>query len=163
MLPASLPQLFRRVAAALPGMDATQDKSREDSILLTTLPHGGRGQALPLLVHVGKVATDLSFQIKCFSLFKSDFRFVSTLWAVDTKLFYTSSSLFYTSSSSAHPGSVAGTAAQALFYTLDVIIVHQVCEGNCFIVLLVFKSLFSYLSDALIQRHFKGILLSRSW
>ncbi|KAK0144837.1 Ras-related protein Rab-6A [Merluccius polli] len=28
-------QLFRRVAAALPGMDATQDKSREDSILLT--------------------------------------------------------------------------------------------------------------------------------
>ena len=27
------PQLFRRVAAALPGMDTTQDKSREDSIL----------------------------------------------------------------------------------------------------------------------------------
>lgn len=26
-------QLFRRVAAALPGMDTTQDKSREDSIL----------------------------------------------------------------------------------------------------------------------------------
>uniref|UniRef100_A0A668VSE1 RAB6A, member RAS oncogene family n=1 Tax=Oreochromis aureus TaxID=47969 RepID=A0A668VSE1_OREAU len=29
-------QLFRRVAAALPGMDTTQDKSREDSILLCT-------------------------------------------------------------------------------------------------------------------------------
>lgn len=27
-------QLFRRVAAALPGMDTTQDKSREDSILV---------------------------------------------------------------------------------------------------------------------------------
>lgn len=26
-------QLFRRVAAALPGMESTQDKSREDSIL----------------------------------------------------------------------------------------------------------------------------------
>uniref|UniRef100_A0AAX7U151 RAB41, member RAS oncogene family n=1 Tax=Astatotilapia calliptera TaxID=8154 RepID=A0AAX7U151_ASTCA len=30
-------QLFRRVAAALPGMDTTQDKSREDSILLSLL------------------------------------------------------------------------------------------------------------------------------
>lgn len=29
----SLLQLFRRVAAALPGMDTTQDKSKEDSIL----------------------------------------------------------------------------------------------------------------------------------
>lgn len=27
------PQLFRRVAAALPGMESTQDRSREDSIL----------------------------------------------------------------------------------------------------------------------------------
>lgn len=27
-------QLFRRVAAALPGMESTQDKSREDSILI---------------------------------------------------------------------------------------------------------------------------------
>ena len=31
-------QLFRRVAAALPGMESTQDKSREDSILF--LPMG---------------------------------------------------------------------------------------------------------------------------
>lgn len=30
----SFPQLFRRVAAALPGMESTQDRSREDSILL---------------------------------------------------------------------------------------------------------------------------------
>ena len=30
-------QLFRRVAAALPGMESTQDKSREDSILLLPL------------------------------------------------------------------------------------------------------------------------------
>lgn len=29
----SFPQLFRRVAAALPGMESTQDRSREDSIL----------------------------------------------------------------------------------------------------------------------------------
>uniref|UniRef100_A0A8C5E281 Ras-related protein Rab-6A n=1 Tax=Gouania willdenowi TaxID=441366 RepID=A0A8C5E281_GOUWI len=32
-------QLFRRVAAALPGMDNTQDKSREDSILCTDALH----------------------------------------------------------------------------------------------------------------------------
>uniref|UniRef100_H9GBE7 Ras-related protein Rab-6B n=1 Tax=Anolis carolinensis TaxID=28377 RepID=H9GBE7_ANOCA len=31
-------QLFRRVAAALPGMESTQDKSREDSILLCIFP-----------------------------------------------------------------------------------------------------------------------------
>lgn len=30
----SFPQLFRRVAAALPGMESTQDRSREDSILI---------------------------------------------------------------------------------------------------------------------------------
>lgn len=31
-------QLFRRVAAALPGMESTQDKSREDSILSVPVP-----------------------------------------------------------------------------------------------------------------------------
>lgn len=31
-------QLFRRVAAALPGMESTQDKSREDSILTLHRP-----------------------------------------------------------------------------------------------------------------------------
>lgn len=30
-------QLFRRVAAALPGMDSTPEKSKEDSILFTKL------------------------------------------------------------------------------------------------------------------------------
>ncbi|OXB74934.1 UNVERIFIED_CONTAM: hypothetical protein H355_013484, partial [Colinus virginianus] len=37
-------QLFRRVAAALPGMESTQDKSREDSILYAGV------QALPVTV-----------------------------------------------------------------------------------------------------------------
>uniref|UniRef100_A0A4W3KDC6 RAB6A, member RAS oncogene family n=1 Tax=Callorhinchus milii TaxID=7868 RepID=A0A4W3KDC6_CALMI len=34
-------QLFRRVAAALPGMESTQDKSREDSILYFRFNFGG--------------------------------------------------------------------------------------------------------------------------
>ncbi|KAL7983127.1 hypothetical protein Chor_010469, partial [Crotalus horridus] len=34
-------ELFRRVAAALPGMESTQDKSREDSILWSTIFGGG--------------------------------------------------------------------------------------------------------------------------
>lgn len=44
-------QLFRRVAAALPGMESTQDKSREDSILY--LPSTG-GESLSQLADIPK-------------------------------------------------------------------------------------------------------------
>lgn len=44
-------QLFRRVAAALPGMESTQDKSREDSILY--LPSTG-GESLGQLTDIPK-------------------------------------------------------------------------------------------------------------
>ncbi|RLW03268.1 hypothetical protein DV515_00006653 [Chloebia gouldiae] len=41
-------QLFRRVAAALPGMESTQDKSREDSILSVPVPGVNLHQDNPL-------------------------------------------------------------------------------------------------------------------
>lgn len=46
LFPVSL-QLFRRVAAALPGMESTQDKSREDSILYVSELSLSGGKVLP--------------------------------------------------------------------------------------------------------------------
>ena len=47
LFPVCFLQLFRRVAAALPGMESTQDKSREDSILYASVLQFSGGKALP--------------------------------------------------------------------------------------------------------------------
>ena len=54
------PQLFRRVAAALPGMDATQDKSREDSILLTHTADWWLGIGTSLFSPYGESVSNLN-------------------------------------------------------------------------------------------------------
>lgn len=89
-------QLFRRVAAALPGMDTTQDKSREDSILCVSVCHdrGGSG-GLPALLSCPSQDQNLvqGSYTKVLSCYPCVFSYLLHQWRYI--LFFKSSTYFY--------------------------------------------------------------------